>query len=450
MKPDHAYGGRDGSSAVYLHRVSISTAFREATALSLTQCNASTHGDELLATFDGTDTKFSCSIVGGLFSWMSPSESGGYLGSDVGSFLASVKSGLPGAYVLNFWQSQNIGENLTVQAGQSIAINGESVTWGTGGFVVGQRGSLALTDLRLSGAISFIRGARALTLRHNVLAESVLHRMIVPSGCAMTLETPLGSNYSLQHFAIKAGASFSIVGPAQLHDGFSLLALAVTSMGNVSISGGLVGMYGAQNTPNAQQELLATVRGELPGVLHLQLTHAGQLLTQSDSPDLSGTITQATNGRITAHPPDWLTSTGWTGVWSSGSNTNAAGKPYTLLRLPLAKFAGHTDFQHYVDLCVEAGARPLVTGNKKYGAPEYCASMNCLQGPAWTPGAEFAGLYRNTGWQRLVMFSPCGDSDSCFATLAGAGGIMNSIGGVEQDEGWELECHPICARENAT
>ena len=33
-------------------------------------CSAEHHGYELLATIDGTDTKFSCNIAHGLYSWM--------------------------------------------------------------------------------------------------------------------------------------------------------------------------------------------------------------------------------------------------------------------------------------------------------------------------------------------------------------------------------------------
>ena len=34
------------------------------------ECNAEHHGYELLATIDGTDTKFSCNLAHGLYSWM--------------------------------------------------------------------------------------------------------------------------------------------------------------------------------------------------------------------------------------------------------------------------------------------------------------------------------------------------------------------------------------------
>jgi hypothetical protein len=42
-------------------------------------CNATRHGYELLATIDGTDTKFSCNIAHGLYSWVGAASEGGYL-----------------------------------------------------------------------------------------------------------------------------------------------------------------------------------------------------------------------------------------------------------------------------------------------------------------------------------------------------------------------------------
>jgi hypothetical protein len=35
-------------------------------------CNATHHGYELLATIDGTDRKYSCSLADGDFSWLAP------------------------------------------------------------------------------------------------------------------------------------------------------------------------------------------------------------------------------------------------------------------------------------------------------------------------------------------------------------------------------------------
>jgi hypothetical protein len=63
-------------------------------------CNAEHHGYELLATIDGTDTKYSCNLAHGLYSWMGAASEGGYLGADSASFLSAVLSGAAGAFVL--------------------------------------------------------------------------------------------------------------------------------------------------------------------------------------------------------------------------------------------------------------------------------------------------------------------------------------------------------------
>jgi hypothetical protein len=59
-------------------------------------CNAEHHGFELLATIDGSDTKFSCNLAHGLFSWMGAASMGIYLGDDFASFFSSVISGATG------------------------------------------------------------------------------------------------------------------------------------------------------------------------------------------------------------------------------------------------------------------------------------------------------------------------------------------------------------------
>ena len=55
-------------------------------------CSAEHHGYELLATIDGTDTKFSCNLAHGLYSWMGAASEGGYLGADAQSFFSDAQS----------------------------------------------------------------------------------------------------------------------------------------------------------------------------------------------------------------------------------------------------------------------------------------------------------------------------------------------------------------------
>ena len=118
-------------------------------------CNATTHGYELLATIDGTDTKFSCALANLLFSWVGAAALGGYLGRNVAAFVSAVISGAAGTYVLTFDGDADVGADLVVQPGQNVIISGnadlvEAPSWGTGGFSVQQFGSLSLTNICLT------------------------------------------------------------------------------------------------------------------------------------------------------------------------------------------------------------------------------------------------------------------------------------------------------------
>ena len=68
-------------------------------ATCVPQCNPEHHGFELLATIDGTDTKFSCNVAHGLYSWMGAASEGGYIGSDAFAFLSAVLSHAAGTFV---------------------------------------------------------------------------------------------------------------------------------------------------------------------------------------------------------------------------------------------------------------------------------------------------------------------------------------------------------------
>ena len=89
-------------------------------------CNVDHHGYELLATIDGTDTKFSCNIAHGLYSWMGAASEGGFLGADIGSFFSSVVSGAAGSYIVTLTGDAGIGTDLAVRPGQSVAVAGDS------------------------------------------------------------------------------------------------------------------------------------------------------------------------------------------------------------------------------------------------------------------------------------------------------------------------------------
>eukprot|EP01050_Picozoa_sp_SAG11_P001295 SAG11_NODE_55_length_19449_cov_28.630135_4_plen_422_part_00 len=81
-------------------------------------CNSTTHGYELMATIDGTDTKFSCNLANMLFSWLGAAALGGFLGRNVVAFVSAVISGAAGTYVLTLVENADIRTDLTIQPGQ--------------------------------------------------------------------------------------------------------------------------------------------------------------------------------------------------------------------------------------------------------------------------------------------------------------------------------------------
>ena len=89
-------------------------------------CNVAHHGFELLATIDGTDTKFSCNLAHGLYSWMGAASDGGFLGRDFASFFSAVVSGAAGFYIVTLLEDAGIGTDLVVRPGQAVVMAGDS------------------------------------------------------------------------------------------------------------------------------------------------------------------------------------------------------------------------------------------------------------------------------------------------------------------------------------
>ena len=108
----------------------------------------------------GDDSKFSCNLAHGLYSWMGAAAEGGYLGADAQSFFSAVVSGAAGSYILTLTSDAGISTDLQIQPGQDVHVSGAGVSppsWGGGGFVVQQGGSLSLTGVVLTGSASVLR-----------------------------------------------------------------------------------------------------------------------------------------------------------------------------------------------------------------------------------------------------------------------------------------------------
>jgi hypothetical protein len=139
-------------------------------------CNADHHGYELLATIDGTDTQFSCSLAHTLYSWLGAASLGGYLGADFASFFSAVVSGAAGSYIVALTEDAGISTDVTIQPGQIAHVSGDPelamVRWGSGGVIVAERGSFSAERLAFEGHVVAREGG--ILILQNVLIDGTL------------------------------------------------------------------------------------------------------------------------------------------------------------------------------------------------------------------------------------------------------------------------------------
>jgi hypothetical protein len=150
-----ASSGAGGSLA---EQMSVQCTDGTAAEACIPECGADTHGWILLLNLDGTDTKFSCSLAHGLYSWMGAASEGGYLGADIQSFLSAVISGVAGTYMVTLTENADITTDLTIRPGQDVHISGDPALaaaplWGSAGFLVQEGGSLALTHMTVEPSL---------------------------------------------------------------------------------------------------------------------------------------------------------------------------------------------------------------------------------------------------------------------------------------------------------
>jgi hypothetical protein len=149
--PDVTEGGDETTGVTQYHAECTSADV----ASCVPPCNVEHHGFELLATIDGTDTKFSCNLAHGLYSWMGAASEGGYLGADAQSFFSAVVSGAAGSYFVTLAADAGIHTDLVITPGQDVRISGDpglavAPSWGSS-FTVQERGSLLLTYISVEG-----------------------------------------------------------------------------------------------------------------------------------------------------------------------------------------------------------------------------------------------------------------------------------------------------------
>ena len=204
--PDATGGGDETTDVTQYHAVCTSADI----ASCVPPCNAEHHGYELLATIDGTDTKFSCNLAHGLYSWMGAASEGGYLGADSASFFSAVVSGAAGSYIVTLTQDAGISTDLVIQPGQDVHISGApslaaAPSWGSGGFTVTESALLSLSNLQVSSIVGVAPGgavtvvavrprATASTWSTSCLSSQCLTRLRLCANravqCAQTSRTP--------------------------------------------------------------------------------------------------------------------------------------------------------------------------------------------------------------------------------------------------------------------
>eukprot|EP01051_Picozoa_sp_SAG22_P010674 SAG22_NODE_973_length_6217_cov_52.971723_3_plen_1437_part_00 len=450
-------------------------------------CNATHHGFELLATIDGTDTKFSCNLANMLFSWVGAAALGGFLGQNVAAFVSAVISGAAGTYVLTLVEDADVGTDLVVQPGQNVIISGdarltEAPRWGNGGFTVGEMGTLSLTWLGLRGRIRTIdHGPKLITLSHCAIADSVFgsqwnidsgqvhliaprtalasNSTFVAASASLHISGPTNPNHSINFngFDCEGSAEIDATNGPVFLTGFQLLFGAVHSPGRVRFRGGDVRIL-----KNGDGALLSTLDGEMPGDVVLELTQQGMLL--SGSSVSSGYLRRSIDDGISWGPEVGFTPFLWIWPhWNSGARTNGndeegtVGQSFTLYQLPMVRFSGCSDRQRYVDMCLSSGLRPVTTGWTAYGSPAFCAAENCMPLP-YEGGGEWnsqpiSHIVEVTGWDYLVTMGLGGGSGGRVACDGPTcNGIMNSndgTHGTNADIMWDHLYHPVCGLEHA-
>ena len=76
------------------------------------ECSERYHGYLMLLNIDGDDSKLSCELHHGYYSWVGAATDGGYMGADAQSFFSAVVSGAAGVYIVTLTADAGISNGL--------------------------------------------------------------------------------------------------------------------------------------------------------------------------------------------------------------------------------------------------------------------------------------------------------------------------------------------------
>ena len=336
------------------------------------ECSELYHGFLMLLNIEGDDSKLSCELHRGLYSWVGAATDGGYLGNDIESFISAVVSGAAGRYMVTTFEPANMHTDLTIRPGQVVSVSAglpNPVAWGRAAIAVGERGSLALSMLKLDGALGANSGALELTVSSctltdggNVLLNDATvtftntdlgFRSLASAGGSITLTSCTGRLSGLRvvssTFSMDATSTLSLGGyvsivfagqvvlsNAEFDEGVQFTigsgtrcmldsctvppsaSLTVSSGGHLTLDGVSTGSVGAgftvsggslslQNLAMSAGSLTSAGTGGVPGSQTRLDTVS--VLQHPEWGALSGTITTRADGSATSDMPSWSTVT---------------------------------------------------------------------------------------------------------------------------------------------
>eukprot|EP01047_Picozoa_sp_COSAG01_P066919 COSAG01_NODE_9337_length_2479_cov_50.643277_1_plen_764_part_00 len=377
------------------------------------ECNETLHGHILLATVDGDDSAYTCELHHGMYSWNGKAGAGGFMGSDVLSFIASVLSGAGGFYVaLIIENNAHVDVELLVRPQQTVSIRGDpgvqsdgdgsKPIWGADGFTVQQYGSLRLKNLVLQAAVAVGTGGSA-ALEGCMLRESAT--LTVSGGGRLSLASMQVPATTL---TVAGGSALTLGSPLTLMDGANTLFAWSSSARNVTFGSGGVTLADAQGAT------LGTATGAWPGTVELDLSvqnttitgevHAvsGQHAHVVGSPGSRVTFSaQVTVGNGTTFTLDGGGSAAFAGgVTVADGGTLTLGGPLTLVDglaalADLAHSAGHASFGSGGVTLADAHGATLGTATGAWPGDVWLTHLSAAGQAALTASGASATLSRD-------------------------------------------------------
>lgn len=215
---------------------------------------------------------------------------GGFLGSDVLSFVSAVVSGAPGAFIVLLLADAGTETALIVRPGQHVVLTGDASLpqpprWGSGSFTVHQSGTLTLQSISVGGSLSVTGGGVAILMACSGQLTSL---SVTDSSFSIdaTSTTIIGGSISLSNAGLVTLEAKTFADGAQvtIGEGTSL------SFARMAVRGDLLHMI-----------LLSAPAGS-----SMRLSEVTVMDTRGALETVNGSASVGENGLVTYDPPGFL------------------------------------------------------------------------------------------------------------------------------------------------